>query len=67
MFLIKQQQLLQPPTNNRFVTDKRLRTVNFTADNIENIQTSLNSNKTHGHDNISISMLKTYVVIHLSF
>ena len=46
------------PTNPRYVTDKRLRTINFTADNIEKIIVSLNSNKVHGHDNISIRMLK---------
>ena len=32
------------PTNPRYVTDKRLRTINFTADNIEKIIVSLNSN-----------------------
>ena len=46
------------PTNPRYVTDERLRTINFTADNIEKIIVSLNSNKAHGHDNISIRMLK---------
>ena len=46
------------PTNPRYVTDKRLRAINFTADNIEKIIVSLNSNKAHGHDNISIRMLK---------
>ena len=46
------------PTNPRYVTDKRLRTINFTADNIEKIIVSLNTNKAHGHDNISIRMLK---------
>ena len=47
------------PTNLRYVTDKRLqRTINFTIDNIEKIIISLNPNKAHGHDNISIRMLK---------
>ena len=46
------------PTNSRYVTDKRLRTINFTADNIEKIILSLNSNTAHGHDNINIRMLK---------
>ena len=46
------------PTNLRYVTDKRLRTINFTTDNIEKIIVSLNPNKLHGHDNISIGMLK---------
>ena len=46
------------PTNLTYVTDKRLRTINFTADNIEKIIESLNPNKAHGHDNISIRMFK---------
>ena len=46
------------PRNLKYVTDKRLRTSNFTTDNIENIIVSLNSNKARGHDNISIRMLK---------
>ena len=46
------------PTNPRYVTDKRLRTINFTTNNIEKIIVSLNPNKAHGHDNISIRMLK---------
>ena len=48
------------PTNLRYVTDKRLRTINFTTNNIEKIIVSLNPNKTHSHDNISIRMLKIY-------
>ena len=46
------------PTNLRYVTDKRLRIINFTTDNIEKIIASLNPNKANGHDNISIRMLK---------
>ena len=46
------------PTNPRYVTGKRLSTINVTADDIEKINVSFNSNKAHGHDNISISMLK---------
>ena len=46
------------PTNPRYATDKTLRTINFTADNVEKIITSLNLNKTHGHDNTSLRMLK---------
>ena len=46
------------PTNLRYVTDKRLRTINFTTDNIEKIIVSLNPSKAHCHDNISIRMLK---------
>ena len=44
------------PTNPKYVTDKRLRTIKFTTDNIF---VSLDSNKAHGHDNISIRILKT--------
>ena len=33
------------PTNPRYVTEKRLGTINFTADNIEKIIVSVNSNK----------------------
>ena len=43
---------------NQNVTDKRLRTINFKTDNIEKIIESLNPNKAHGHDNISIRMFK---------
>ena len=46
------------PTNPKYVTDERLRTMIFTADNIEKIIESLNSNKAHGHEHISIRMLK---------
>ena len=46
------------PTNPRYVTDKKLSTINFTADTTEKIIISLNLNKAHGHDNISIRMLK---------
>ena len=35
-----------------------MRTINFTADNVEKVIVSLNSNKAHGHDNISTGMLK---------
>ena len=48
------------PKNLRYVTDKRLRTINFRADNIEKIIASPNPNKSHSHDNISIRMLKIY-------
>ena len=41
-------------TNLRYVTDKRLRTINFRADNIEKIIVSPNPNKAHGHDNNSM-------------
>ena len=46
------------PTNLRYITDERLRTINFTIDNTEKIIVSLNPNEAHGHDKISICMLK---------
>ena len=49
------------PTNIIYVTDKRLRTINFTDDNKEKNIVSLNPNKAHGHDNISIRMLNIYL------
>ena len=49
---------IKQPTNIRYVTDKKLCTINFTTDNIEKIIVSLNPNKAHGHDNISICMFK---------
>ena len=56
MFFIKNCSKL--PTNLRYVTDKKLRTINFTTDSIEKIIVRLNPNKAHGHDNSSIRMLK---------
>ena len=56
MFFIKNCSKL--PTNLRYITDKRLSTINFTTDNSEKIIVSLNPSKAHGHDSISIRMLK---------
>ena len=39
MFFVKQHSNL--PANPRYVTDKRLRTINFTADNAEKVIVSL--------------------------
>ena len=50
------------PADVKFITDKRLSIVTFSAKYIEKIIQNPNSNKTHGHDNIGIRMLK-YVVI----
>ena len=47
------------PTNLRYVTDKRLLTINFKTDNIEKFFENLNPNKAHGRDTISIRILKT--------
>ena len=45
------------PADVNYIVDKRLSTVTFSAKDIRNIQ-NLNSNKAHGHDNISIRMLR---------
>ena len=39
-------------------TDKSLSNITFTEKNIEKVIPNLDSNKAHGHDMISISMLK---------
>ena len=41
-----------------YLTDKRLSTITFSAEDIGKIIRSINSNKTQGHDNLSIRMLK---------
>ena len=46
------------PSNFTFYTDNRLSTVTFSQDDIRKIIQNLNPNKAHGHDNISIRMLK---------
>ena len=46
------------PANVNYITDKRLSTVTFSAKDIGKIIPNLDSNKAHGHDNISIRMLK---------
>ena len=46
------------PVDVNYVTDKRLSTVTFLAKDIGKIIQNLGSNKAHGHDNLSISMLK---------
>ena len=43
--------------NLRYVTDKKLHTINFTANNIEKIILSLNPSKANGHDN-NLCMLR---------
>ena len=58
MFFIKK--LYKLPTNPRYVTDKRLRTINVTADNIEKIIVSLNSNMVM---TTSVYVCLKYVVI----
>ena len=46
------------PPRLHFLTDKRLSTVKFVSNDILKIIQNLNPNKTHGHDKISIRMLK---------
>ena len=46
------------PSSFTLYTDNRLSTVTFSQDDIGKIIQNLNPNKAHGHDNISIRMLK---------
>ena len=46
------------PTSLTFYTDNRLSTVSFSNEDVGKIIQNLNPNKAHGHDNISIRMLK---------
>ena len=61
-FISKQCSLLtnhrELPTSLSFRTDKLLSSVTFSAEDIGKIIQGLDHNKAHGHDNISIRMLK---------
>ena len=46
------------PTSLTFYTNNRLSTVSFSHEDVGKIIQNLNPNKAHGHDNISIRMLK---------
>ena len=46
------------PADVNYITDKRLSTVTFSARDIGKIIQNLDSNKAHGHDKLSIRMLK---------
>ena len=46
------------PSNFTLYTDNQLSTATFTQENIGKTIQNLNTNKAHGHDNISIRMLK---------
>ena len=48
------------PTSLSFRTVKRLSSVTFSAEDIGKIIQGLDHNKSHGHDNISILMLKVF-------
>ena len=51
------------PSTISFKTQSRLSSVNFEKEDILKIIRNLNVNKAHGHDNISIRMLK-YVILY---
>ena len=57
--LIKKDSIL--PLRLHLLTDKRLSTVGFVSTDIWKIIRNLNENKAHGHDKISIPMLKICV------
>ena len=46
------------PADASYITDKRLSIATDPVEDIEKIIQSLDSNKAHGHDNISIGFLK---------
>ena len=46
------------PTSLTFYTNNRLSKVSFSHEDVDKIIENLNPNKAHGHENISISMLK---------
>ena len=48
------------PASPSYLTDKRLSTITFSADDIGKIMRSLNRNKAHGHDNLIMRMLKLF-------
>ena len=48
------------PKSLLFLTEKRLSNVQISNENIINIINNLNPNKAHGHDMISIRILKLY-------
>ena len=61
-FFTKQWSLIKneskPPPQLHFLTEKRLSIVKFVSNDILKIIQNLNPNKAHGHDKISIRMLK---------
>ena len=46
------------PSHIQYLTDNRLSCVSFSHDKIAKVIQNLDPNKAHGHDNISIRMLK---------
>ena len=61
-FFAKQCSLLSSsselPSNLHCTTEKRLNTLHFSNNDIEKIMQNLDPNKAHGHDKISIHMIK---------
>ena len=49
------------PTSQMFLTSSRLCTLNFNEEEIIKIIRNLNVHKAHGHDDISIRMIKGYL------
>ena len=62
-FFAKQSSLIsnssEIPLNLHFTTKKRLDALNFSNNDIEKIIQNLDPNKAHGHDKISIQMIKS--------
>ena len=46
------------PSHIKYLTDNRLSFLNFSHDKIAKVIQNLDPNKAHGHDNISIRMVK---------
>ena len=53
------------PLNQMLLTQSRLNCIDFNGDEILKIVRALNTHKAHGHDDISIRMIK-FVTNHLS-
>ena len=53
------------PVDDNYITEKRLSTVTFSAKYIEKIIQNFLLNKAHGHDNISVRILKIYGGLYL--
>ena len=46
------------PLNLHYIIEKRLNTLNFSNNDIENIIQNLDPNKAHGHDKVSVRIMK---------
>ena len=47
-----------PPLNLHYIIEKRLNTLNFSNNDIEKIIQNLDPNKAHGHDKVSVRIMK---------